>query len=55
MPAGHLRYASAARAVTAGVMGVLDGQAFQPTLVVDGAAAARAMDRLAALVDEAGC
>ena len=52
MPAGHLRYASAARAVTAGVMGVLEGQAFQPTLVVDGAAAARAMDRLAALAEE---
>ena len=54
MPAGHLRYPSAARAVTAGVMGVLEGQAFQPTQAVDGAAAARAMDRLAALADEAG-
>ena len=53
MPAGHLRYRSAARAVTAGVMRVLEGQAFQPTLAVDGAAAARAVDRLAALADEA--
>lgn len=54
MPAGHLRYPSAARAVTAGVMRELEGRAFQPTLAVDGATAARAMDRLAALADEAG-
>ena len=51
MPAGHLRHASAARAVAAGVMSVLEGQAFQPTLAVDGATAARAVDRLAALAD----
>ena len=54
MPTSHLGYPSAARAVTAGVMGVLEGQTFRPTLAVDGATAARAMDRLAALADEAG-
>ena len=53
MPAAHLGYPSAARAVTAGVMRMLDGQAFRPTLAVDGATAARVMDRLAALADEA--
>ena len=54
MPAAHLRYPAAARAVAAGVMEVLEGQAFRPTLAVDGAAAARAVERLAALADEAG-
>ena len=53
MTTRHLSYASAARAVSAGVLRVLEGQAFQPTMAVDGAAAVRAMDRLAELEREA--
>lgn len=54
MPASHLSYPSAARAVTAGVMRVLEGQAFRPTRAVDGATAVRALERLAEMAGEAG-
>lgn len=49
MRPGHLSYASAARAVAAGVLDVLDGGTFQPTRPVAGGEALRAVDRLAAL------
>ena len=52
MSSGHLSYPSAARAVTAGVLSMLDDREFRPTQVVDGAAALDAMDRLADLVRE---
>ena len=54
MNSSHLSYASAARAVTAGVLSMLDGQAFRPTQVIDGDGAVRAMARLADLVREIG-
>ncbi len=52
MRPGHLSYASAARAVAAGVLEVLDGGTFQPTRPVAGGEALRAVDRLAALARE---
>ena len=52
MSSSHLSYPSAARAVTAGVLPTLDGQAFRPTQAVDGDGVVRAMDRLADLVRE---
>ena len=52
MSSGHLSYPSAARAVTAGVLRVLDDREFRPTQVVDGGGAVDAMDRLAELVRE---
>ena len=54
MSSSHLSYASAARAVTAGVLRMLDGQAFRPTQEIDGHGAVRAMARLADLVREVG-
>ena len=50
MPATHLSYLAAARAVTAGVLAPLDGGEFQPTRLVDGAAAVGAVERLAELL-----
>jgi tetratricopeptide (TPR) repeat protein len=52
MRSGHLSYSSAARAVAAGVLEVLDGGTFQPTRPVAGGEALRAVDRLAALARE---
>ena len=52
MRPGHLSYASAARAVAAGVLEVLDGGTFQPTRPVAGGEALQAVDRLAALARE---
>ncbi len=52
MPPGHLSYAPAARAVAAGVLEILDGNTFQPTRLVAGDEALRAVDRLAALARE---
>ncbi len=50
--AGHLSYASAARAVAAGALTVLENDSFQPTRVVDGNEATAAVDRLAELARE---
>lgn len=52
MRPGHLSYGSAARAVAAGVLEVLDGGTFQPTRPVAGGEALRAVDRLTALTRE---
>jgi hypothetical protein len=52
MRAGHLSYTSAARAVAAGVLAVLEDETFQPALTVDGGEAVRAVDRLAELARE---
>lgn len=49
MRAGHLSYGSAARAVAAGVLRVLDNDTFQPTRAVEGGEAVEATDRLAEL------
>ena len=50
MPPGHLSYPSAAQAVSAGILDLLDDETFQPTRAVDGAEAVWAVDRLAKLV-----
>lgn len=52
MRPGHLNHPAAARAVASGVLGVLDGGAFQPARAVDGREAAQAVDRLAVLARE---
>ncbi|MCY4602075.1 MAG: tetratricopeptide repeat protein [Acidobacteria bacterium] len=52
MSSSHLSYPFAARAVSAGVLPLLDGQSFRPTEVVDGAGAVRAMNHLADLARE---
>ena len=52
MRAGHLSYTSAARAVAAGVLAVLEDETFQPARAVDGGEAVRAVDRLAELARE---
>lgn len=52
MRPGHLNYESAVRAVTAGVLALLDGNTFQPMRRVDGVEAAEAVDRLAQLARE---
>lgn len=49
MRAGHLSYASAARAVAAGALTVLENGSFQPTRTVSGDEAVAAVERLAEL------
>ena len=52
MRRSHLSYMSAARAVAAGVLDVLEEQTFQPTRAADGREVVEAIDRLAELARE---
>jgi len=50
LAAGHLAYAAASAAVASGVIEPGPNNSFQPTRIVTGAEAARAVDRIAAMV-----
>ena len=54
MDAGHLNYRSAAQAVSAGVLSILEDDTFQPTRAVSGGEAVEAVDRLDAMVRKVG-
>lgn len=54
MTAGHLNYASAAAAVSAGVLSAFDDGSFQPTRAVTGAEAIETVNRLDAFAREPG-
>jgi tetratricopeptide (TPR) repeat protein len=52
LPPGHLSYPAAVMVVAAGVMPLLDGNAFRPSRVVAGKEAVEVVDRLRALSEE---